>query len=288
MTPAKLKLLDEIAAALTEVPNVVAVALGGSQARGTATPDSDIDLGLYYREAAPFPIADISAIAQRFSQNGEPTVTGFYEWGPFVNGGAWIQNPVSKVDFLYRNLDQLERTIQAAEQGEWDHSFDQQPPFGFRSVTTLGEIHICKPLYDPNGVLPVLKNAVAVFPPKLKARIVKDTLWCAEFSFSAARKFAKTGDVPNTVACMTRIFHYLAHALFALNEVYFVNDKHALQEIDGFALKPAAFGRRVGAVFAAPGKTVEALKVSIDALDDLFVETVALTQGRYRPRFNLA
>jgi predicted nucleotidyltransferase len=37
----------DVAARLIAVPGVAAVVLGGSCARGTATPDSDVDLGLY-------------------------------------------------------------------------------------------------------------------------------------------------------------------------------------------------------------------------------------------------
>ncbi|MGH3730649.1 MAG: nucleotidyltransferase domain-containing protein, partial [Micromonosporaceae bacterium] len=41
--------LTSIAGQLTPVEGVVAVALGGSRARGEHRPDSDVDLGLYYR-----------------------------------------------------------------------------------------------------------------------------------------------------------------------------------------------------------------------------------------------
>src|SRR5271154_3425968 len=164
----KARLLDEIAALLATVPNVAAVALGGSHARGTHGPASDLDIGLYYREGSPFAVDDVREIARRFSASGSPTVTGFYDWGPFVNGGAWIDNAICKVDFLYRNLDQLERIVGGALAGVWTHSFDQQPPFGFRSVTILGEIQCCKPLHDPPDILSGLKSAVAIYPPKLK------------------------------------------------------------------------------------------------------------------------
>jgi hypothetical protein len=40
--------------------------------------------------------------AKRFSlQDRPPIVTNFYEWGPWVNGGAWIHSSVGKVNFLY-------------------------------------------------------------------------------------------------------------------------------------------------------------------------------------------
>jgi predicted nucleotidyltransferase len=41
--------LTRLADRLTSVPGVVAVLLGGSRARGDQVPESDVDLGLYYR-----------------------------------------------------------------------------------------------------------------------------------------------------------------------------------------------------------------------------------------------
>jgi len=39
----------EVIDRLRRVDGVAAIVLGGSQARGTATPHSDVDLALYYR-----------------------------------------------------------------------------------------------------------------------------------------------------------------------------------------------------------------------------------------------
>jgi predicted nucleotidyltransferase len=281
----KARLLETIVAELATIPSLAAIALGGSHARGTHTPQSDLDIGLYYRERRPFAIADLREVAKKLSVSGAPTVTDFYAWGPFVNGGAWIDNLVCKIDFLYRNLEQLERIVRDARDGIWTHSFDQQPPFGFRSVTILGEIHCCKPLRDPEGVLEKLKSEVVVYPPKLKARIVQDSLWCAEFSFQFANGFAKSGDVPNTVACMTRIFHYLEHTLFALNEVYFLNDKRVMQEIQSFPLVPKNFASRVSAILVHVGETPDALGTSVRQLKSVFDDTTELACNLYQPRF---
>jgi len=127
----KLGMLRAIAEALQNVPNVVAVVLGGSHAGGLARPDSDID----YREAAPFSIEHVRSVAGSISTAGTvPTVTEMNGWGPWVNGGAWIQTPVGKVDFLYRILDQVQGVVEEGRQGIWRHDYDQQPPYGFRSV----------------------------------------------------------------------------------------------------------------------------------------------------------
>ena len=284
--PEKRALLDDVVTALREVKGMEAIALGGSYARGTHRPDSDLDVGLYYRETAPFTVEDVRRIAVQLSASGAPTVTGFYDWGPFVNGGAWIDNAVTKIDFLYRNLNQLEREIADAKAGNWTHSFDQQPPFGFRSVTLLGEIYCSKPLHDPSGLLASLKESLAVYPPRLKARIVQDSLWLAEFSFQHAfTYFASDGDVPNTVATMTRIYHYLVQALYAMNETYFVNDKRSQAEIERFAHKPSQFGARVAAVLASPGGDTAALNGSLLALKSVFDDVVTLTRGAYKAKY---
>lgn len=47
--------IADMAARLTAVPGIRAVALGGSRARGTHRPDSDWDLGLYYRGTPTWP-----------------------------------------------------------------------------------------------------------------------------------------------------------------------------------------------------------------------------------------
>jgi Nucleotidyltransferase domain len=64
----------------------------GSYARGTARTDSDVDLGLCYSEQSRSDIESIRGCLKNFSMPASvPTVTSFYEWGPWVNGGAWVQ-----------------------------------------------------------------------------------------------------------------------------------------------------------------------------------------------------
>ena len=136
--------------------------LGGSYARGRAQPGSDVDLGLFYSEPAPFSIQSIRELAEVVNDAPGPVVTDFYGWGPWVNGGAWLTIGGQRVDFLYRNLEQVERVITDAEAGRYELHYLQQPPFGFFSGTYLGEIAVCIPLFDPEARLAVLKQRVAV------------------------------------------------------------------------------------------------------------------------------
>src|SRR5262245_1652188 len=111
------ELVSSLAKRLSAIIGVRAVVLGGSHARGRAHPDSDIDLGLFYSETQPFPIQNIRELAREINDTASPVVTDFYEWGPWVNGGAWLTIGGQRVDFLYRSLEHLERVIAEAEAG---------------------------------------------------------------------------------------------------------------------------------------------------------------------------
>ena len=242
----KCRSLDVIVDQLQNIPNIVAIVLGGSYASGLARPDSDIDIGLYYREASPFSVERVRSVAEGICVPGTtPVVTDFYGWGPWVNGGAWIQTPTGKVDFLYRNLDQVQRVIDEGRRGISRHDYDQQPPFGFRSVVYFGETFICVPLYDPEAEIARIKKAVGKYPENLRRGVIQDSLWNAEFSLLLCPNFENAGDVYNAVGCMTRIAQFLVQALFALNEKYFVTDKYATRLVGQFALRPHDFTARL-------------------------------------------
>lgn len=284
----KASVLELIVSGLRAIPGMVAIVLGGSYAQGCARADSDLDIGLYYREASPFSMEGIRLVADEMSRPATaPTVTDLYEWGPWVNGGAWIETYAGKVDFLYRNLDHVQQVIQEGLQGICHHDYDQQPPYGFRSVVYFGETQICVPLHDPEGEIARLKDLVAEYPAPLRERIIQESLWGAEFSLMYFRSFAGAGDIYNAAGCMTRVAQYLIHALFALNRRYFVSDKDVTRLIEQFSMKPHHFLARLNGVLASPGKAPAELKRSAAALRGLWLETIGLTNGAYRPSFRL-
>ena len=104
--------LQKLTDALASLPFVEAVALGGSRARGTHRPDSDWDLGIYYR--AGFDPEDL----RRLGWPG--TVSELGGWGGGVfNGGGWLTVDEQRVDVHYRDLDVVAAEIARAERGEF-------------------------------------------------------------------------------------------------------------------------------------------------------------------------
>ena len=63
----KQECLQRAVAALASLEGVVAVVLGGSYARGTQHANSDLDLGVYYSESAPFAIEEIEPFRSKTS-----------------------------------------------------------------------------------------------------------------------------------------------------------------------------------------------------------------------------
>ncbi len=288
LDPAKQSLLNQIQSSLIALPGVAAVVLGGSWALGRAHAGSDLDIGIYYRPASPFSIDALRGIAASIAIPGSsPVVTDFYGWGEWVNGGAWIETPLGEVDFIYRNLDQLEQVLTEGESGQWRVDYDQQPPFGFRSIVYFGELHAAHLLADPTGNRASLKQRIAGYPPALRQRILTDSLWGAEFSLFLCRKYAASGNVLNVTATLTRIAHFLVQALYALNQTYYMSDKHALANLDDFPLQPSRFTARLSSILASAGNHPAALSHSVLLLESLWKETLALAPDLYQPRFTL-
>lgn len=275
----------EIASRLKAVPNILAVVLGGSWARQTAQPSSDLDIGIYYHENNPPNIEAIRAVARTIAiAKTEPIVSGFYDWGAWVNGGAWIKTEHGNVDFLYRNVVQVRRTIEEAKQGKYYHDFHQQPTFGFTSIIYLAEVHYLVPLFDPDNLTCKLKKSIETYPPRLKQKIVHNSLWSGEFTLIHASTFAKRADSWNTICSLGKIGFYLLQTIYALNETYYFGDKGALQATGTFAVAPADFESHWNTIFDLSASY--SLIDRVNTAANLWSSVADLVQD-YSPKFNL-
>lgn len=280
----KQKLLDGITNELKQVEGVKAIVLGGSYAIGMATEISDLDIGIYYFELNPFDIEKIRSIAKKYSDKEQPTITGFYEWGPWVNGGAWINTASGEVDFLYKNIDQITRTIENAKNGIWENNFEQQPPYGFSSIFFLSETQSSLPLYDPDDIIMKLKESVRQYPQKLKHSVIQQSLWSAEFTIWQAEKFAAKTDTFNTVGCLTRATKSIVTALFAINEFYPMGDKRAVSILEQAKIRPESLTSKIDKILCCNKDT---LIDNVLQLKKLFDEIVSFADGAYKQYYKL-
>jgi predicted nucleotidyltransferase len=272
-------LASRVSARLEEIPGVVAVVLGGSRARGAARPDSDADFGLYYEPAAPPAVDRLRLLARELDDRGiAADVTGFGEWGPWVNGGAWLEIDGIRVDWLYRDLDRVSRVIDACVQGRSTSDYTLGHPHGFHSHIYLGEVHHARVLSDRRAMLSGLKARIASYPPRLRDELVRRFLFDAAFMLDITRKPARRGDVFHVAGCLFRAAAALVQVLYAANERWFLNEKGAVEEICGFPLRPRDFGTRVRSILAGSGPEPIALSASCEQMDALIGETRALCE----------
>ena len=274
------RLAEEIAGRLGEVPGVVAVALGGSWSRGEAHLDSDVDLGVYYRPEHRPSVEDLRRLAQELDDRHLPDLaTEIGEWGPWINGGGWLRVESRSVDWLYRDADKVAAIIGRCTSGETACHYQPGHPHGFHEHIYLGEVHQCRTLHDPEGLLRELKSTVATYPPMLKRTIIEKYLWEAGFSLETARKPAARGEASYVSGCLFRGVACMVQALFALNERYFINEKGSVRVADSFAVRPERFGKTASELLGCPGRDAETLTESLLRYEALLVAARELCAG---------
>ncbi|MFF7337697.1 nucleotidyltransferase domain-containing protein [Streptomyces sp. NPDC008163] len=235
--------IGDMAARLTQVPGVRAVLLGGSRARGAHRPDSDWDLGVYYRGT---PDADaLSALAAAF-QGSPVEVTGPGGWGPWVNAGGWLTVDGVPVDWILRDLDRVEAVWADCREGRYEVGIQPGHPLGFWSPTYPGEVALGRVLADPGGELTALKQETSVYPEPLRTALA-GAAWEAEFSVVGARKSAPSGDRLHVSLSLSRAFGILAQSLHAHHRTWCLNEKGAVAASSALPATPAGFADRVDA-----------------------------------------
>ncbi|MGW0804007.1 nucleotidyltransferase domain-containing protein [Nonomuraea sp. NPDC002799] len=252
--------IPAIAARLAEVPGVVSVVLGGSRARGTHRPDSDIDLGLYYR--GPLAVDTLRALARDLT--GEPTeVTEPGGWGPWVDGGGWLTIDGRRVDWIYRDLGRVHRVWQDCRAGRYEVGAQAGHPLGFYSHAYAGEVALCRVLADPGGELAALREQVrAEYPQPLSAALIRG-LWESDFALTIAGYGAAGSDPAYAAATLFRAIGVACHALHAADGAWLINEKGMIASAGRLPSAPERFGERAQALFAGVGRTPEEIRRTI-------------------------
>ncbi|TDD72444.1 nucleotidyltransferase domain-containing protein [Jiangella aurantiaca] len=269
-----------MADALVEVGGVVGAVLGGSRARGTHRPDSDYDLGVYYR--GTLDVDRLGELARRFG-GPSATVTESGAWGPWVDGGGWLIVDGIAVDWLYRDADRVQAAWRAAERGEY--AFHQQAghPLGVPDFAYAGEIALAVVLADPSGELTALRARAQQYPEPLRAAL-RAGLWEARFSVEIAAKAAARGDAAYVAGCLFRAVGICAHALHGHDGRWLINEKGAVTAAGALPSAPADFADRAHGLLGAAGTTAGDLSATVDAARALVAEVGVVVGGPGRSR----
>lgn len=275
-----LEFSETIAHRLSQIDGVAAVVLGGSQARGDAHPDSDVDLAIYYDPQRRPSIAALRALAAELDdQHRADAVTDFGGWGPWINGGAWLDIQGQRTDWLYRDLASVTRAIEECEAGHPTVHYQAGHPHGFWNHIYMGEVFYCRVLVQRDGVLSSLKARAKRYPPLMKKALI-DGLWEAGFSLENCHKPAARGDVAHVAGYLYRAAAVMTQALFALNERYCINEKGAVRLVDTFPLHPEKYAERISGILSQIGASPDELNASVHQAEVLLQETQAWCAGQ--------
>jgi hypothetical protein len=261
--------LTELAGQLAAVPGVVGVLLGGSRARREHTPESDTDLGLYYRR--PLDTEALDALAKRV---GGPSaaVTEPGGWGPWVDGGGWLRIGGDPVDWIYRDLDRVIAVAASAREGRYSFHHQAGHPLGFVDIAYPGELALGRILADPTGELTALQEQLRTYPPALTEALVGG-LWEGDFLVAVARKAVSRRDCTYVAGCLFRLVGVCVHALHGAGRRWLINEKGAVAAAAVIPGAPPRFRERAEAVFAGLDGDPDRLTGAIDTAADLVLDT---------------
>jgi hypothetical protein len=192
--------LDAVVDRLLSVPASPAWPWGARGRRIGRRPASDWDLGVYID--GRFAAGDVRALAASAGWAGHVAEVG--EWGPVMNGGAWLTVDGRRVDLLWRDTAAIEHLIGEADAGEF--RVVRIPFFlaGIASYVPVGELSINRRLA---GVVP----AGQPMPAALRERAAPWWRDNARFDLDYSRSLARR-EPALAAALLTRVLLEVAHA----------------------------------------------------------------------------
>ncbi|WP_077706710.1 nucleotidyltransferase domain-containing protein [Virgibacillus dokdonensis] len=270
-------IIQDIKEELDGLPGVVGIVLGGSRARGTHSPDSDIDIGIYYDESKGFNTNDIEKSALNLNdEKKEHLITSLGEWGEWINGGGWLVVQGYHVDLIFRDIKRVSKVIDDCLSGLVSIHYQTGHPHGYLNAMYMGELAICNVLSDPEGTLAELKKKTEPYPEKFREAMIQYFSFEASFSLMFMETNANKDDISYVMGHCFRSISCLNQVIFAKNKVYCINEKKAVAMIQDFPIKPMNYKKRIDEIVFLLSTDSNKTSQAVENLKELISETKAL------------
>ena len=249
------------------------IALGGSGAKGTADPHSDVDVYLFAEAFAP-----AAARAERVTA-ARGVAAGAVSWGtgePFVEGGTDFSVDGVRVECWLRRASLVEAALAACAGGRTRREHRAWLVMGFFDHVVLGDVHAMRIVDDPAGMLARWKASVATYPEALRTAILRRFMaeaahWPHNPHYLGA---VERADLIYTSGIVQQVIHALLQVVFALNRTYFPGEKKLAAALATLSIAPADAGARIEALlFPGARPSVAGLRAQMRDLTDLVRET---------------
>jgi hypothetical protein len=234
---------------LAALPGTVAVVLGGSRADGTHRPDSDWDLGLFYRASErrfdPAAVRDLG-------HGGYVSALG--EWGPIMHGGAWLTVGGMAIDVLFRDLDLVESWLGDAREGRFAVLTQNGYVVGAPTYLPVGELATCRPVAGAELPRPGFPDALAAAAPgRWEGR--------ASVSLMFAGAHARARDAACCAGMLVDATLSAAHARLCARREWARNEKRLVHRAGLDGVQPLL--ANVGATAGELAATVDAVAAAL-------------------------
>lgn len=270
-------LTETIVEQVKRVDGVSAIVLGGSRARGTHTPGSDVDLGIYYHPDRPLDLQALDRIAAELDDRRQPgLLTPIGGWGPWINGGGWLTVQGQPVDFLYKDLSRVAAAVEACCAGHVEIVYQPGHPFGFLPSIYMAEVAVCQVLWEAEGQVSDLKRRTHPYPEPLRKGLIQKFAWEIDFSLAIARKSIERTDVAYAAGCCFRCVACILQVVFALNGEYWLNEKGAVALAETLPVRPALLQARIEKAFTLLAADRGSLEEAVAVLEEVKRDTERL------------
>ena len=268
---AEIHLATRLAALFGELPQVVAVALGGSSASGAADVASDIDLYVYTRADIPLNVRESLVARAGGAWRADMGLTYF---GP---GDEWIDAATGiHVDAVYFDADWMAAQVRRAV-------VEHAPSLGY-STAFWHTVRASRPLDDRHGWLAALQTEAAVpYPEALRRAIVAYNHPILRGTLSSFRtqlvKALARGDLVSVNHRLVALLAGYFDILFAVNRVPHPGEKRLVARAEALCpTLPTDMAADVAATLTAAGAAPGELLGHLDRLLDRLDEWLSIAQ----------
>jgi hypothetical protein len=250
------QVLDDVVAAVADLPGFAAISLGGSAATGLADERSDLDLHIYWRAPLAAPAERAARLAQIAGADG--VEVDILDWGREDH----VRVDGRLVELVYVPLDELRAEIEQA--------------YGAGLITegyTTARLFYAAnglPLYDRAGELSALRERLmAAYPEPTRRLLLRYHPALLRVYLGHLRLAQSRGDLLMVQHRRYTVQMVFFNLLFALNRRYHPGEKRLLIHSEHCTLQPADLADRwshVARLAANDSRLAQALGSLIDDL----------------------
>ena len=196
--------MKKLIVALSSIPGVVGVGLGGSRGLGIADKNSDYDFVLFRNGGNPINSSQILETVQKHKESSADS---------------------HKIEVFEKDLDQVAKEIEFAKQGKFIWSTRQLFPHGDLSTNQISHIMYLLLCAERDHSITRLRQLAEPFPDKLQHGLVKFFLSQAKITLIHATKIRREEDLQYLISLCSSFVFFTNIVLFALNKRYPVIEK---------------------------------------------------------------